>query len=738
MNGITNPPNTYDFGKEFNYAQWPIGTKITMVNVPWNNDYRDIVKFDTRAELNTYIDSLESAGISIPDMSYVKPNTPIRIPTPFNPAFKYNYLRATNPLQPVNGDMPRDMYYFVTAVNYVAPQTTEVVLQLDVWQTFGFDVEFGNCYIDRGHIGIANSKGFDNYGRDYLAVPEGLDIGSDYVTVARRNRTLMPAQDASNNTSQYGILVVSTIDLTANSGTVDNPKVVTAKGDIITGLPSGAEIYYFTPSDFTNFMSQIGERPWVSQGILSVTAIPVPQQFGLGVGSAVAVYGTSAFCYKITGANAGVRSGAMFTGWRTHADIVNYIPQRYRHLKKILTSPFTIVELTAFNGRPLIIKPEIWNNADGAVTERMNIAPPNQRIVATPVGYNARTDAVAETWTSVDGTKTIAGDDGGDWLDFSTVIDSFPTFAIVSNQGIAYLANNARSLGWQNQAADWSQQRALRGNQNSYDQASAGIDTAYKLNDIGVGADLAQTNLGNSTTIQQGTLGAISGILGGGAQGALGGATAGPAGAAIGAGMGVAGGAVGGVTAAIGMGINTGAASASQAIRAAAARSGTNAAQGNSAYVRDTNKTLADWAANGDYENTIAGINAKVQDAQMAQPSVNGQVGGDAFNMIHRASRWSLRIKMMDLSAIRSVGEYWLRYGYAVRSFVKPPASLMVMSKFTYWKLLETYIVAAPMPETFKQSIRGIFEKGVTVWVDPADIGNIDIADNTPLEGVSY
>ena len=40
------------------------------------------------------------------------------------------------------------------------------------------------------------------------------------------------------------------------------------------------------------------------------------------------------------------------------------------------------------------------------------------------------------------------------------------------------------------------------------------------------------------------------------------------------------------------------------------------------------------------------------------------------------------------------------------------------------------------MPETYKQAIRGILEKGVTVWSNPNDIGNIDTADNEPLEGI--
>ena len=153
--------------------------------------------------------------------------------------------------------------------------------------------------------------------------------------------------------------------------------------------------------------------------------------------------------------------------------------------------------------------------------------------------------------------------------------------------------------------------------------------------------------------------------------------------------------------------------------------------------IRDTNKNLADWAAKGDYANTIAGINAKVQDAQLIQPSVSGQYAGETFNLVNDTMELSLRWKMIDPAAIRVLGEYWLRYGYAVRQFKTIPVSLQVMTKFTYWKLAETYISSATVPESFKQAIRGIFEKGVTVWGNANDIGNIDIANNEPISGVT-
>jgi hypothetical protein len=93
---------------------------------------------------------------------------------------------------------------------------------------------------------------------------------------------------------------------------------------------------------------------------------------------------------------------------------------------------------------------------------------------------------------------------------------------------------------------------------------------------------------------------------------------------------------------------------------------------------------------------------------------------------------------LIDNAALRRVGEYWLRYGYAVDAFINIPQSFMVMTKFTYWKLQETYLVHSAAPEGFKKVIRGIFEKGVTVWSSPNDIGNIDWADNEPISGISY
>src|SRR4051812_26246965 len=112
-NYLPGTANEYDFGQSFDYSLWVPGTQVDLVNVPWNNDYRDVTKFNSRTDLDNYINSLRPAGISVDQLSYVKPNEPIRLSIPHNRLNKYNYLRASNPLQPIEGDIQKNFYYFI-------------------------------------------------------------------------------------------------------------------------------------------------------------------------------------------------------------------------------------------------------------------------------------------------------------------------------------------------------------------------------------------------------------------------------------------------------------------------------------------------------------------------------------------------------------------------------------------------------------------------------------------------
>ncbi len=748
MNQISDPANVYEFGRDFNYALWTENTRVTLCNVRWDNTYRDIVEFTDRNALNTYIDDLETVSITIEDLSYVKPNIPIRIPTPLNAAQKFNYLRASNPAMPFGGDTPRDFYYFILDVRYVAAGTTEVVIQLDVWQTFGFDVSFGNCYLERGHIAIANENNFDNFGRDWLTVPEGIDLGGEYRNIERKYETVMGIKndiqtvDGHANTKvmvqDFDVLVVSTVSLTDDPGTVSAPILISGNGSSFDGLASGSEIYVFrTVSAFKLFMSNMSDKPWVTQGIISITLIPSLTRY------------QEDFVYDPTNGPSDVTEFTfgghtlvhnMFVGWRDA--ILEHIPLRYRHLKKFLTYPYMAIQMTTWTGKPIIVKPESWADPDATIVERVTLTPPNQRIEFYPRRYNTSVDSTIDNVGHVDDeTKWVwdgyedlpdrfkNGDDGGDYIDLVTMITNFPTMAIVNNGALSYLSANTNGIAFQHSSADWSQTRALGSNQTSYDQATAGIETSKNLNRIDRMMMGASTMNDQTALLESTAANGLANILGAGIGIATGGGGKGAAGMA---GNAVLSQIMGGVSADIQIKNSTNQLNARQGASATS-----NTLQNNQAgLLRDTNKSLADWAARGDYANTINGINAKVRDANLIQPSTSGQIGGEAMNIVNGAMEVNLRWKLIDNASIRTVGEIWLRYGYAIRKFATIE-NLSVMTKFTYWKFSESYLNSAPMPESFKAAIRGIFEKGVTVWKNPNDIGNIDIADNVPLPGVA-
>lgn len=718
------PEKAPTFGQDFNYAVWNPGTEISFHNVPWNNDYRDIVRFGETVTLDEYLTTVQG-DVTFAFSSYAKAYEAVRVGLPFNYCYRFNYLRVHNPAMPVGydssgGDTPRTFYYFIKDIKFLAPETTELVVQLDVWQTFANHVEFGNCYMERGHIGVANTQQFQDFGRTNLTVPEGFDVGNEYFidrVVEHKLADNGPSDPEHLNPPEnsYHVLVWSATSLSfGNYGTITAPNLDTATGSGFENLPNGLELLWFTDiAEYGKLMRGLKSTPWISQGIVSVMAVP-PFDVDADYYEELTVElgpGRSASFRRLMDSAAAIANQliVMAENWRDDVEL----GYRYRHLKKFLTFPYMVVELTTYMGTPLVLKPENMPESDLKVLSMAHYALPGPRLAFIPWRYNASPGYADDAWDELS-----TDHDHAEFLDMATGITNFPTFSVVNDQYRNYLASNANSIAYQYNQADWGQQRALTSNQLGYNQSSAQMDLQNALTAIGIDAANQSLMVQNTAAWQRGALGAAGDVLGiAGGRGAVSGL--------VGMGENLIG-------AAITMNQQTGQTGVNTAMQGS--RNTANVA--NAGYIRDTNKDYADFAAKGDYAMAIGAINAKVQDAKLIQPTTSGQLGGEAFNLA--AFRWALhaKIKRISPAALVSIGEYWLRYGYAVNRFATPPRSLAVMSHFTYWKMRETYLKAAAMPETYKQAIRGIFEKGVTVWTNPAFIGNIDTAINEPLEGV--
>lgn len=705
---ITPPKDVGSAGSTFDYSVWSAGTVVTLCNAPMDRQYRNVVFFDNDKDAIKALTESDFHSITIEGMTYCAQGRPIKISVPFSEANRYNYLIARNPSMPVSQkNRPTIFYYFITSVEYSAPQTTIITVQLDVWTTYVRHATFGRCYVERGHLGIAAANSAYNAHKKtsrwrqfilkYLSVPEGMDLGSDYVT--RDVATSVIADLHDMQTEPY-VIIVSNVDLMSDYGTVDDPKFKTAYGNGAENLPNSCAVYYTSLTQFKHVSAYLADFPWVSQGVISVTLVPRTSiTDGAASLSGLKINNGKGPEISYVGGNFVARSRHLRLANDVYATTMAAIPGRYRHLHKFFTYPYSAIEITTWNGTPIVIKPELVIYEGLTVVQHSHVAPPNPRIMFTVWNYN--------NWDF----EGLQEERGGEYFDMATGITNLPTFALVNNSYLSYMASNAHSIAYQHQNADWSQERAQLAMNNSRSQATMGIN-----------AQNASTNMANNWNTRNAQYSANIGAIRDGVNAITSISAMTPL-SAVGAG--------------INMGINYAATNQMAAMENSQRLDMTGISTGLAGQIRDSNYSMAQAASQIDYQSAIAGINAKVQDAKLIQPTTSGQIGGEAFNIA--VDRWEIiaKFKSVHDGVIRFIGEFWLRYGYAMNVYVTPPRNFAVMDHFSYWKCSDTTIKSGTVPEMYRDTLRGILETGVTVWTRMSDIGVLDPANNSPLRGVT-
>lgn len=679
---------------------WPVGTELRLLNVPWDESYRDVVAWESAASRDAWFEEQQGETYLSNRFNYLWPNRPIAVPVPYSSAYRYNYVAVTNPAQPVDDEGPvRTYYYFVTAVDYLSPQASNLTVQLDVMTTYGPTVEIGRAFVERGHIAMANESCVDTNRYEYLTVPEGIDVGAEYLPVSRRYFDFMG--DASEGA---WVIVASTASLTTDPGTTSKPNLDTAEGGWFDKFVNGCSLYAFPADRLTLFMAQISDKSWVAQCVIDMYL--VPGAFIKSATSPVKLFGTGVEMYSH------VLTPDMSAGGDTVATLTytdeDMTPAQYGDAPdKLYCYPYSVIEITSLNGNPVFLKPEFLGRTTqfrvfGTASE------PTPRFCVYPESYqvNVFSDSRAYEVNAINGGKTSIFVPGGSGLDNALWFENFPHLTIVNNNYQLYLASNANRLSYQYQSAGWQLDRSTMSYETAYENALTGLRgerEAYDRSPLGFLANTA------SDMWQAPIVGAsgpsLAGILGEATQHAT----------------------VSGWN-------------ASNMVQNATGLGSFNARQGASRDVAENNRDLARSVARGDYQNRIAGIDATVQDAALKAPSVVGQATGEVALWANSMIGMMVTFKTIGGAQRRAVIDYFRRYGYAVHRWL-PMGSvrrLLCMSRFAYWKVQESTVTAASANESERQTIRGVFEKGVTLWDAPESIGTTDLADNQPRPGYSY
>ena len=142
-------------------------------DVPLTSTYQHTILFDSLTDQDTYFNSKVKKRFT--DFTYVRQNKNVRLPIIADTIYECNYCRFKNV-----GYGDKWFYGFITNVQYVNNEVTEVSFTIDDIQTWITEIVVGNSYVEREHVAD------DTIGAH--TVPENLQIG-DYVINKQKHHT---------------------------------------------------------------------------------------------------------------------------------------------------------------------------------------------------------------------------------------------------------------------------------------------------------------------------------------------------------------------------------------------------------------------------------------------------------------------------------------------------------------------------------------------------------------------
>lgn len=197
-------------------------TKVYLLSVPLENDYKDTLYFANATAQHNYFAG--QVVKSYTDFSYQRKDSVIRVPAIVDSIRNCNYVMYQN-----SAYSNKWFYAFIERMVYVDDGRTDIYISTDVLQTWMFDMVFKDSFIEREHVND------DTFG--IHTIPESLETG-EFVC-----NDIVEQKYGVNDWTQPGMMVifqVSDLDLSVNgqNNKPSNPPTY----NTTNGIPNGC--YY--------------------------------------------------------------------------------------------------------------------------------------------------------------------------------------------------------------------------------------------------------------------------------------------------------------------------------------------------------------------------------------------------------------------------------------------------------------------------------------------------------------
>lgn len=115
--------------------------------VPFDDSYKHTMWFDSASAQNNFMSGRMWSNFTENDYTYIRHNNSVKVPVNREQIYKANYCMFQN-----RNYGNKWFYAFVVSVNYINENTSEIVMELDVMQTWLFDWTRARCFVEREHV----------------------------------------------------------------------------------------------------------------------------------------------------------------------------------------------------------------------------------------------------------------------------------------------------------------------------------------------------------------------------------------------------------------------------------------------------------------------------------------------------------------------------------------------------------------------------------------------------------
>ncbi len=143
-------------------------TNIRLLKSPLNMNNKHQLTFVDKYAQEAYFKSLPH--IEIDECHYQRKDNIIRFPAHIDDLLEYNYVMYQN-----ENYSDKWFYAYIINMEYKADNLTLITIGTDVWQTWQFDLNFKQSFIEREHV----AKNEDTYNKNLE--PEGLEFGEPQI-----------------------------------------------------------------------------------------------------------------------------------------------------------------------------------------------------------------------------------------------------------------------------------------------------------------------------------------------------------------------------------------------------------------------------------------------------------------------------------------------------------------------------------------------------------------------------